>query len=247
MHRMEILFIRHAQSSNNALADERLRVVDPPLTELGLRQADLLARHVAEGTDNDTRPSEDERANGDSGSGYRIDRLYCSAMHRALQTAWAVGRAKGLRPEVWVDIHEHGGMWLDHGAPEGIVGYPGMLRAEIEGEFPDMILPEAIGPQGWWDRRRGNESETDATVRAVAVAEKLHGWAQATPDAHIALVTHGGFLTLLLRALIGLPAGARVFFHHDNTGITRVRIWQDGYVSVRYQNRVAHLPGDMIS
>ncbi|OQA44896.1 MAG: bifunctional RNase H/acid phosphatase [Chloroflexi bacterium ADurb.Bin325] len=244
---MEILLIRHAQSSNNALADERLRVVDPPLTDLGLRQAVLVAQHLAQGADSESAPSEAERANGPDGNGYRIDRLYCSAMHRALQTAWAIGRAKGVRPEVWVDIHEHGGMWLDHGEPQGIVGYPGMTRAEIEAAFPGIILPEAVGPQGWWDPRRGNESEESAIARAVATARQLRAWAQETPDAHIALVTHGGFLTFLLRVLTELAGDARVFFHHDNTGITRVRIWQDGYVSIRYTNRVAHLPHDMIS
>jgi 2,3-bisphosphoglycerate-dependent phosphoglycerate mutase len=242
---MELFLIRHAQSTNNALPDDRLRVVDPLLTDLGLRQASLLAEHLAHGKDTESWPAETEITNGGNGNSYGITRLYCSAMHRALQTASAVGKALGVQPEVWVDVHEHGGMWLDHGEAGGIVGYPGMLRAEIEAEFPDFILPEAISGQGWWDRRRGHETDEDAGVRAVAVAASLKE--RAASKEHVAIITHGGFLTLLLRSLIGLPVTARVFFHHDNTGITRVRLWADGYVSVRYQDRIPHLPPEMIS
>jgi 2,3-bisphosphoglycerate-dependent phosphoglycerate mutase len=242
---MDLFLIRHAQSTNNALPDDRLRVVDPPLTDLGLRQAALLAEHLARGRDSESRPSETEMTNGENGYSYGIQRLYCSAMHRALETAAAVGQAIGVRPEVWVDVHEHGGMWLDHGEAEGIVGYPGMLRAEIESEFPDFVLPEAISSQGWWDKRRGHETDEDAAARAVAVAASLKE--RAASQEHVAIITHGGFLTLLLRSLIGLPLTARVFFHHDNTGITRVRLHADGYVSVRYQDRIPHLPPEMIS
>ena len=61
------------------------------------------------------------------------------------------------------------------------------------------------------------------------------------------IVTHGGFGAYLLRALVGAPIDANVFFHHDNTGVTRVRFRPDGRVSVRYQNRVDHLPCDMVT
>ncbi len=60
-------------------------------------------------------------------------------------------------------------------------------------------------------------------------------------------MTHGGFGAFLLRALIGAPVDANVFFHHDNTGVTRVRFRTDGRVSIRYQNRVDHLPADMVT
>ena len=60
-------------------------------------------------------------------------------------------------------------------------------------------------------------------------------------------MTHGGFGAYLLRELVGAGPNARVFFHHDNTGITRVRFHADGRVSVRYQNRVDHLPADLVT
>ena len=46
---MQLYIIRHAQSVNNALDDQRYRVSDPLLTEVGHRQAAMLAEHLAHG------------------------------------------------------------------------------------------------------------------------------------------------------------------------------------------------------
>ena len=124
---MILYIIRHAQSTNNELADHRDRVCDPPLTELGKRQTEILAQHMATGVDIEPW-SVDSRGR----RGYGITRLYCSPMWRALQTTQPVGRALGLAPEVWIDIHERGGIFLDHGEDGGIVGYPGKTRSERE-------------------------------------------------------------------------------------------------------------------
>ncbi len=242
---MELFIIRHAQSTNNALPDERDRVVDPPLTAIGRRQAELVAAYLTQSTDRSTAPCETETPFGANGCYFGIKRIYASAMYRALETAEPIGRALGLRPEVWVEVHEHGGMWLDHGAPAGIVGYPGMTRAEITARFPDMRLPEDITENGWYDPARGNEGWESARLRAERVAARLRAWAD--PDDRIALVTHGGFSALLLRALFSVPPTAHLFFHHDNTGITRVRFRANGETSLRYQNRVSHLPAELIT
>ena len=239
---MELFIIRHAQSSNNALADQCERVVDPPLTDLGLRQAELVAKHLANGIDHETQAIEGQPADTPM-NGMRISRLYCSAMLRALQTAQFIGAALGLAPHVWVDVHEEGGMWLNHGAAEGIRGYPGMTRAEIARRFPECVLPEQVTEQGWW--RFGQEERTPFMERATRVAAELRQQSQS--NERIAIVTHGGFGAYLLRALVGAPVDANVFFHHDNTGVTRVRFRPDGRVSIRYQNRVDHLPPNLVT
>jgi broad specificity phosphatase PhoE len=172
-----------------------------------------------------------------------ISRLYCSAMMRALQTASAIGRALQLQPHVWVDVHEEGGMWLDHDEPVGIRGYPGMTRQEIAARFPHVVLPEDVRDDGWW---RASREEWDAFLaRAERVAAALRRECESTE--RIAVVTHGGFGAYLLRALCGMSHDAPIFFHHDNTGITRVRFRPDGRVSIRYQNRVDHLPPDLVT
>jgi broad specificity phosphatase PhoE len=238
---MELFIVRHAQSYNNALADQRRRVVDPPLTEIGFRQAELVARHLANGIDHETAAIEGQGPDAPAGMG--IEKLYCSAMLRALQTAAAIGRALNLKPHVWVDVHEEGGMWLDHGIAKGVRGYPGMTRAEIGQQFPDCVLPEEITERGWW--RYAQEERQPFLARAERVAAKLR--ADATKDIRIAIVTHGGFGAYLLRELAGAPRTANVFFHHDNTGVTRVRFRLDGRVSIRYLNRIDHLPPDLVT
>ena len=63
---------------------------DPPLTELGMEQARLLAGWL--------------RAGGEP-----IDRLAVSPMQRALETAAPIAEALGIVPEVHADVHEHAG------------------------------------------------------------------------------------------------------------------------------------------
>ena len=239
---MELFLIRHAQSANNALADQSERVVDPPLTDLGMRQARLVATHLANGVDHKSKPIEGQPSDPSNGK-QDISRLYCSAMLRALQTASTIGQALNLRPHVWVELHEEGGMWLDHGTDEGIRGYPGMTRAEISAQFPECRLPEDVTENGWWCC--GFEERAYFLERAERVAAALRR--EALSDERLAMVTHGGFAAFLLRALLRVPQDAPVFFHHDNTGITHVRFRPDGRVSFRFQNRVEHLPPELIT
>ncbi len=241
---MDLYIIRHAQSTNNVLADERQRVCDPLLTDMGLRQIELLAAHLADGVNKDSRwLSSSSGSNRQNGRGYHLTRLYCSAMRRALLTARPVGAALGLTPEVWVDIHEAGGMWLDHGEPVGVRGYPGIGRAELLAEFPNYVVPESLTEQGWWCGE--HEDDTAAATRAVRVADTLRSW--ATRDERIAIITHGAFSDFLLRNLLGQPPAWPIFYHLNNTSISLIRFRANGEISVRYLNRVEHLPPEMLT
>jgi 2,3-bisphosphoglycerate-dependent phosphoglycerate mutase/probable phosphoglycerate mutase len=242
---MDLYLIRHAQSSNNALVDDRQRVRDPELTELGRRQADLLAAHLAASPDfHPIYPW--QPLISANGHGYGITRLYTSAMRRALQTAWPIGQALGLQPEVWIDIHEHGGIWLDHGAETGIVGYGGITRNELMRDFPGYVAPPELTDAGWW--QGSFEGLPRAEARAVRVAQTLRDWGanEAKRDEKIAIISHGAFSTLLLRALLG-EASQPVFYHLDNAGIALIRFRREIEISVRYLNRLPHLPAEMIT
>ncbi|HIC88955.1 MAG TPA: histidine phosphatase family protein [Anaerolineae bacterium] len=233
---MELYLIRHGQSTNNARAAQNDRLCDPPLTDLGRVQAEKLAQHLARGMGL-------EATGGHHEGDYGITRLYCSPMWRALQTALPVGQALGLAPEVWIEIHEHGGVYLDHGKTGGVVGHPGKTRQEILAEFPDYVLPEAITDRGWWTN--GYEELSACYARAVKVADELHKW--ATSDERIALISHGTFMDALLKALFDQLPGRHFSYSHNNTGITRVDFRSDGRLVIRYVNRVSHLPPDLIS
>lgn len=246
---MQLYIIRHAQSTNNALANQRDRVCDPTLTELGQCQAELVAQHLANGVNLEysVNHSVEDTMTRD-GRGYKITRLYCSAMHRALLTAQPIGQALGVAPEVWLDIHERGGIFLDHGDGRGIVGYPGKRRSEILAEFPNYILPDELTEDGWWDPERGMENWVAYQARAIRVANTLRQWAaNKTENEQIAIVSHGGFINALLKALTNQSPDWNVFYHHDNTGITRIDFQEDGHLSIRHLNRFDHLPPELIS
>lgn len=241
---MELYIIRHAQSTNNVLADQQNRVCDPPLTELGKRQAEIVARHLANGANPELSKMTSVEATGaHSRRGYGITRLYCSAMWRSLQTAQPLGAALGLTPEVWIDIHEQGGIFLNHGDGQGFVGYSGKTRAEILAEFPDYVLPDDITEQGWWNR--DYETWPACHGRAIKVALDLRK--RAAHDERIAIVSHGGFIDALLKALLNQLPGHHLFYHHYNTAISRVDFRSEDRLEMVYLNRVNHLPAELVS
>ncbi|MFW5685861.1 MAG: histidine phosphatase family protein [Spirochaetota bacterium] len=244
---MELYLVRHGQSTNNALTDQSRRVMDPMLTELGERQAEAVAEHLARGSNPELSVgSTAEDTHLHYRTGYGITHLYCSAMWRALQTALPISRETGLPVEVWTDIHECGGIFLDEADGRGPVGRAGATRGEIVRSFPDYVLPETIAETGWWNRPVEHDDLCDE--RAGRVADQLLGIANAEDgEERVALVTHGGFASSLIRALLHPESGPHVFFHHYNTAITRIDIRSDGHVDVRYTNRVNHLRLELLS
>ena len=105
---MPVLLIRHAQSVNNSLPEER-RTADPGLTELGLEQSQRLAVRLKQ---------------------WQPERLLSSAFRRTMETTRVVSAATGLTPEVLVEVHEQGGCQAG-AAPEVYQGQPGLTRSEI--------------------------------------------------------------------------------------------------------------------
>lgn len=246
---MKLYIIRHGQSTNNALMDDQsLRVDDPELTQVGHKQAEITADYLANGSNIEElvrRPVDSPQRNGPQP--HKITHLYCSAMHRSLQTARPIGAALNIAPEIWLEIHEHGGIWLEK---DGVIaGYGGKTRAEIMAEFPDFTLPDAITDQGWWNTEAGKEDAAGSRARAMRVAKALHERAahEETQDDTVAIVSHGGFIDSLLKALLNMLPGNRYFYAHYNTGITKVDISPDGRVMLRYMNHVSHLPPELVT
>ncbi len=181
----------------------------------------------------------------DGQRGYGITQIYCSPMQRALHTAQYIGQALGLDPQVWVDVHERGGIFLDHGDNGGGVGYPGKTRSEILAEFPNYVLPETITEQGWW-HQQGEENMAAFDERTARVAEVLRQWAAS--DEQIAIVSHGAFVDRLLKVLFNQSPGHDVFYFHLNTAISWIAFHSDGRrLDVEYINRVNHLPLELVS
>jgi 2,3-bisphosphoglycerate-dependent phosphoglycerate mutase len=246
---MQLYIIRHAQSVNNALLEDiTLRVRDPELTEVGHKQAQFLAQYLSNGINLEdlvTYPADAvERTHHHP---YQFTHLYCSAMHRSMQTARPVADALSMPPEIWVEVHEHGGIYLHENGT--IQGYGGLTRSQIESLFPTYTVPEVITEAGWWNPDYGQEDITSCHARAMRVAENLRQRATKpeASDETVAIVTHGTFIDSLLKAFTETLPGHRYFHWHYNTGITRLDLRQNGQVVIRYINRVTHLPAELIT
>ncbi len=241
---MELFIIRHGQSANNALPNIRDREVDPPLTELGEQQAEIVAGYLVSGETHDIVASlTTNNSKFQLRQGFGITALFSSAMYRSLQTVQPIAKSLGLAPQIWVDLHEEGGMYRDHGGAEGLVGYPGRTRSEILAEFPAYQLPSGVTETGWWNQ--GREDLPSLLARAGRVSKQL--WQMAEVDERVAMVSHGFFIDVLLKSLLGQDSGQDIYYRHHNTAISRLSINPGQRIEVLNLNRVDHLEPEMVS
>lgn len=231
---MQLYFIRHGQSANNALWDATGASVgrseDPELTTVGRQQAQLLAGYLANG-----------------GNRFGITHLYTSLMIRSIETALAVGDALGLPVKSWEDLHETGGIFLEDEDGEPI-GQPGKSRVHFEAAYPALVLPESLNAHGWWSRPF--EDRDQHPVRAQRVLAELlekHGGG----DDVVAVVSHGNFYRHLMAALLRMPHPESFFFGMNNTAISGIyfpaTVTAEDAIFIQYQNRVDHLPPELIT
>ncbi|MEZ4668626.1 MAG: histidine phosphatase family protein [Anaerolineae bacterium] len=243
---MELYIIRHAQSTNNVsmIYNSTDRVADPPLTELGFRQAETVAHYLSTTHDIDRWVDQIPESN-QLPHGFNFTKLYCSPMLRTLQTCLPISRKLNMEAEVWVDLHEHGGIHLDYGDVRGVVGFPGLGRTAIQDQFTGFHVPPLITDDGWYNPAHKAEDIATCMGRAVRVAHAIRQ--HTSTNERIALVTHGTFTDVLLKSLLNMLPNHTMRFSHYNTAITRLDFSPDGHVKLRYLNRIAHLPPDMVS
>lgn len=176
-----VLLLRHGQSEWNA--DGRWQgQADPALTDLGRHQALHATRSLGV-----------------------VDAIVTSDLQRAAETAALISGELGVGPIVLdPDLRErHAGEWQ------------GLTRDEIERDWPGYLDPpppvegtaEAADASTRADdgglRRRppGWESDESVVERAVAALARVHA---LVPDGEVLVVTHGGLVYALERAL-GAP------------------------------------------
>lgn len=248
---MRLYLIRHGESANNALMARSGqafgRSPDPELTEAGHRQAELLAGYLAHPQGD---PQQHPRFGPAGGAqGFGLTHIYCSLMTRSILTAQYVAKACGLPLVAHPDIFENQGIF--HLAEDGTrTGLPGPERSYFEERFPELQLPEDMGPGGWYDRP--HETDEMFLQRAEQVAgefERRHGGSEDC----VALIIHGNLIDQLINLFTGLGRRAENYDSHweanwatHNTSITRIDFTANSKVVV-YTNRAQHLPPDLIT
>ncbi len=164
-------------------------------------------------------------------------------MLRALETTQPIADALGLTPEIWLDVHEEGGIWLDRGDGRGPLGHSGMTRREIEAQFPGFELPNSITEAGWWNRPF--ETRESLVRRAARLADDVRRHI-AGQESRVAIVSHGTLISLLIQHLLLGRYVPDIRFSNHNTGISRLDFDGDS-VMLRYLNRIDHLPMDLVT
>lgn len=249
---MQLYFIRHGQSENNAIWDEKsysaARVSDPRLTEKGVLQASYLAEFLAQSR----ATSGDDWIDSQNCAGFKLTHLYCSFMERAIQTGSILSERLGIPLFAHPDMFEVGGIYLEtlvEDQPVISTEY-GLTPADLKQRYPKLQWVQPIGDQGWW--QGGREDRPARMERAKKVIAYLYEQHGGTED-RVAVITHGSFFGYLFRTLFhldleytgstgSLPYGLLL----NNCGITRFEISEQKATLV-YHNRVDFMPCELIT
>jgi 2,3-bisphosphoglycerate-dependent phosphoglycerate mutase len=248
---MQLYFIRHGQSINNAHWSEPdyVESPDPVLTELGQQQACIVGEYL----ENLQPIREHQGWNIHNRHGFGITHIYTSLMERAAHTASYIARRQPVIPfTAWEEIHESGGIF-GRDSDTKLQGLPGKARAYFEEHFPELGLPASLNGTGWWNSRPF-ETEEECHGRAQRVWTELlarHGDREGEPEQRVVFVSHGGFFGHLVGAMLDISwrqgsHGLKSWFVLNNCSISRFDI-HNGEVLISYLNRTDHLPTDLIT
>ena len=221
---MELLLIRHGQPE---WVRDGLNVVDPPLTELGHRQAGGLATKLAT---------------------EQLDELLVSPLLRARQTAAPVLEALGRTEDIE--------MWLEEIRDPKWHGTPAERAAEAYRELRDRAPADRWrGLTGGEDIREFVDrirlgAEKFLQERGVQRLDlELPVWRIADPGRRIGLIAHAGTNTIVICHLLGLEPTPwewdRMVLRHASISRLEAIPAGGGYIfSLTALSDVEHLPAD---
>ena len=200
-----IIFLRHGESIGNA-ENRHQGQADFPLTDLGVKQAEILA--------------EDWKTRG-----WEFDQVISSPQTRARETAEILARVLGFEiiyNPIWKE--------RDNGKLAGLL-HEEALREIPPPDFISLYAP--IADTG--------ESQWDLYLRAGSALDQL----VQLPAGRFLVVSHGGFLNMVMHALVGVvpqPNFQGPHFRFSNTGYSLVRFepGKDNWIILEHNN-TSHL------
>lgn len=249
---MQLYFIRHAQSHNNLLYEQtgtdNGRHSDPQITETGWRQARILTDFIK-----NSGPGADPAIyDPHNRQGFNFTHLYCSLMVRSIQTGAVLAEALNIPLVALADLHEGGGIFQRDETSGDLIPLPGNDEAYFKENYPQLILPDNLNKNGWWNRPfEDYQQRCERASRLLSLLLSLH----ANRDDRVALISHGGFYNYFLGEILGCPPKARTnqdqrrpgaWLTMNNTAMTRID-WTAEETRLIYHNRTDFLPAALIT
>ena len=216
---MELYIIRHGQSLGNLPCTNGQTDAerdDPKLSEDGEKQAALLG----------------ERFHGEA-----LDTLISSPLLRAVATAHAVAvrqPSNGARHvELLHDLFEVGTR----------SDYPGICFSELSRIYPCAIEQTVFpSPAGGGKCLGCDETDSDTMCRASRIVAYIRR--RFPGDEKVMLVAHGTLNQCLINAALGYSEKQSFIFCQANTGVTKIRYFDDGRVRLTMMDDLSHLYND---
>lgn len=249
---MQLYLIRHGQSTNNARWETEdgsaaSMASDPTLTQKGIQQAELLADFLSR-----SKPGEEDFwRDPQNRLGFGITHIYCSLMQRAIHTGTIIANRLNLPLKGLPDAHEVGGIYLESLVNDAVeISWEHGVNPEfLSANYPDFVLTSPIETKGWW--RGGKEDSSLPLKRAQGVLNWIKERHLASDD-RVAIVTHGGFTSYLIRAMLQISPdepdhrklGYRLIY--NNCAISRFD-FVDNRILMVYHNRADFLPDDLVT
>lgn len=199
----EIFLIRHGRQCS------KLCNVDVALDETGRRQAALVGKRLIS---------------------YGIEKLYCSELIRARETAEIINESLGIPCEILPDIQE-----INFG------GFTGRTDEEIRETYPDFRKKRSMHTEDL-PYPEGGECGRDVVKRVMPQIRMLCG----NPESRIAVVTHGGVIRSVCAEILKTDQRHKLKFAIDmeNTSLTELIYDEDrNFFILERFNDFAHLEG----
>ena len=196
----DLIFVRHGQTTLNV--ERRMAGwTDAPLTETGIAQARILGAHVV--------------------GSYTLDRVYCSPLTRAMDTARPFADPLGHELILLDDLRE-----MYFGDCEALTVAEIMARYPEAPRDPSVLIDHFFA----WP---GGESLDEFFTRVRAAVRRI---VSESPDMRVAVVTHGAVIGALAAEIsVGDPLLWRKYVPR-NCSITEMLAEGDGLSLVNYND-----------
>lgn len=221
---LTLFIVRHGESRGNCgqwlnMPDELAE--DPPLTEKGERQAELLGEYWAD---------------------YPLDCILTSGLHRALRTASEVASRQKEGGAHSVEVHK---IFSECEIKDTC---PGRTIDDIKKDYPLAVCAEGADPDERVIWHSYGASDEEHLVRGRAAFDYIRS--RFHNGEKVMVVAHGALNTFLLYAALGLPATNVFDPSFFNTGVTKIVFYKKGEgayadIDLVYHNAVPHLVGEM--